>query len=84
MGTNYTYLWSTGATTQSIENLPAGTYSVTVTDDNGCQAIDELDITDPSLLDATAEVQGNVTCNGGADGSRARPPRQGSPYRTRP
>ncbi|XZF15840.1 M12 family metallo-peptidase [Chitinophagaceae bacterium MMS25-I14] len=33
----YTYLWSTGATTQSIFNLSAaGTYNVTVTDSNGC------------------------------------------------
>jgi uncharacterized protein (TIGR02145 family) len=28
----YKYLWSTGATTQTVENILAGTYSVTVTD----------------------------------------------------
>ena len=32
----YTYLWSTGATTPSLNNLPAGAYSVTVTDTRGC------------------------------------------------
>ncbi|MCP4129239.1 MAG: hypothetical protein GY753_19600, partial [Gammaproteobacteria bacterium] len=32
----YTYLWSTGATTMSISNLTAGSYSVTVTDAKGC------------------------------------------------
>ncbi len=31
-----TYLWSTSATTFSISNLAAGTYLVTVTDNNGC------------------------------------------------
>jgi len=31
------YLWSTGATTQSIVVTQAGNYSVTVTDANGCQ-----------------------------------------------
>src|SRR5436853_5685743 len=31
----YTYLWSTSATTQSISNLPAGVYTVTVFDAMG-------------------------------------------------
>jgi hypothetical protein len=34
---NYTYAWSNGETTQSISNLPIGTYSVFVTDGAGCQ-----------------------------------------------
>jgi hypothetical protein len=33
----YTYLWSNGATTSSINNLTAGSYNVTVTDGQGCQ-----------------------------------------------
>lgn len=32
----YSYLWSNAATTQSISGLTAGSYSVTVTDANGC------------------------------------------------
>ncbi|MDX2134893.1 MAG: gliding motility-associated C-terminal domain-containing protein, partial [Saprospiraceae bacterium] len=35
----YTYLWSNGGTTQTIDSLPAGTYCVTVTDANGCSAV---------------------------------------------
>ncbi len=38
-GTNYTYLWSTGATTQDLLNQPAGTYTVTVSDANSCTAV---------------------------------------------
>ncbi len=34
----YTYVWSTGATTVTITGLAGGTYSVTVTDQNGCTA----------------------------------------------
>ncbi len=34
----YTYEWSNGATTDEIENVVAGNYSVTVTDANGCSA----------------------------------------------
>ena len=33
---DYSYLWSNSETTQNITNLTEGTYSVTVTDDNGC------------------------------------------------
>jgi len=36
--TPYSYLWSTGDTTQDIFNLSDTTYQVTVTDDNGCVA----------------------------------------------
>ncbi|BDS10033.1 T9SS-dependent choice-of-anchor J family protein [Aureispira anguillae] len=33
---NYTYNWSTSATTQDLTNAPAGTHTVTITDANGC------------------------------------------------
>jgi len=36
---SYTYLWSTGDTTQSIVAVDAGNYSVEVTDLNGCVAM---------------------------------------------
>ncbi|MEL7376843.1 MAG: SprB repeat-containing protein, partial [Bacteroidota bacterium] len=42
----YTYLWSTGAVTQGIATLPGGTYSVTVTDANGCTVVDDVVITE--------------------------------------
>lgn len=35
----YSYMWSNGATTQTAPGLPPGYYCVTVTDNNGCQAI---------------------------------------------
>jgi len=35
----YGYNWSTGAATSTLTSLGAGTYSVTVTDANGCKAV---------------------------------------------
>ncbi|MEE3999162.1 PKD domain-containing protein, partial [Tenacibaculum sp. FZY0031] len=35
----YTYLWNTGATTEDLSGLTEGTYTVTVTDTNGCQEV---------------------------------------------
>ncbi len=37
--TPYTYLWSTSATTKQITGLCGGSYTVTVTDKNGCTAV---------------------------------------------
>ena len=35
----YTYMWSTGATTSTVDNLPFGSYTVKVTDANGLSLI---------------------------------------------
>lgn len=59
--TPYTYLWSTGATTPTISNRPAGTYIVTTTDANGCTAIDTGIITQPPLLQVALTVN-NIVC----------------------
>jgi hypothetical protein len=44
--TSYTYMWSTGATTQSIEVCPSTTtvYTVTATDQYGCTSSDEVTV----------------------------------------
>jgi hypothetical protein len=64
----YTYLWSTGATTEDVLNLSAGMHQLTITDSKGCIAIVNVVITQPSLLTCTAGAS-NVSCNGGANGS---------------
>ena len=46
----YTYVWSNGETSEEIQNLMAGTYSVTLTDANECIDITEVDITEPEPL----------------------------------
>ncbi|MBI4648058.1 MAG: hypothetical protein HY738_16105, partial [Bacteroidia bacterium] len=65
----YTYLWSNAATTEDINNLTAGSYTVTVTDSKGCTATATVNITQPTAVTANITSQTNVSCNGGSNGS---------------
>ncbi|MCE7992287.1 MAG: hypothetical protein HEP71_09915 [Roseivirga sp.] len=66
----YTYFWNNGATTASITGQTAGTYTVSITDANGCNpAVDQITITEPAVLDVSVTGQTNVSAFGGADGS---------------
>jgi len=68
----YTYLWSNGSTTQDLTGVGAGTYSVTVTDANGCIFTASSTITQPvGALSVSASISQNVNCYGGNDGSVA-------------
>ncbi|MEM6964221.1 MAG: gliding motility-associated C-terminal domain-containing protein [Bacteroidota bacterium] len=58
----YTHLWSNGDTTLNIANVPAGTYTITVTDVNGCEGIFTTDITEPTELTVTTSST-NTDCN---------------------
>lgn len=72
----YTFLWNTSDTSTTIANLSAGTYTVLVTDVNGCNTMDTVSLTEPSLFSITAGVQSNyngynISCAGGANGQVA-------------
>lgn len=64
----YTYAWSNGATTEDLTGLTAGTYSVVVTDANGCIASASFTITEPPVLTASALATA-ASCYGSATGS---------------
>jgi gliding motility-associated-like protein len=66
----YTYSWTpSGGNSATASNLSAGSYTITVTDSNGCQVIDSVIITQPPVLTSTIVSSTNVTCNGGNNGS---------------
>ncbi|MBI3500468.1 MAG: gliding motility-associated C-terminal domain-containing protein [Bacteroidetes bacterium] len=66
----YTYQWlPCGCTVNPLGNLYSGTYTAIVTDANGCSSSAPTIITQPSVLSATASVNGNVSCYGGSNGS---------------
>lgn len=79
----YTYNWSTSPmqTTPMATGLPAGTYTVVVTDAHSCSSTATAIVTQPTALAATASTLANVACNGGNDGSVSVTPAGGtSPY----
>lgn len=53
---NYALLWSNGATEANLANLGAGTYTLSVTDKNGCTTQGSVEIARPDSLSATAEA----------------------------
>lgn len=58
----YSYSWSNGATTQDLNNVVAGSYTLTVNAPIGCSATRTFTITQPAEgLDASAAVT-NVKC----------------------
>ena len=66
---NHTIRWSNGKDTEAINNLRAGVYTVTVTDDNQCQTIENITITEPGLLYVSKVTKNPPTSLGLKDGS---------------
>lgn len=64
----FTYLWSNGSQSEDLFGIAPGTYSVVVTDANGCTANASTSISYPTALSTSLSLT-NVTCNGGNDGA---------------
>ncbi|MEO1260944.1 MAG: SdrD B-like domain-containing protein [Bacteroidota bacterium] len=64
----YTYLWSTGDSTQMVSGLPADTYVILVSDTLNCIAIDSISLFDPPPLEFSISST-NVTVCGESDGT---------------
>lgn len=70
--------WETGASTAAISGLCANYYTVTITDDSACTAIDSVQISNPGVLTANPSST-DVTCSGAADGTASVAPTGGAP-----
>lgn len=83
----YSFLWSTNETTDSIYNLYAGLYTLTITDGLGFTETIQLNLSEPSssligAIQETTDYNGfNISCFNGNDGGlRAIPIGGVSPY----
>ncbi|UTW64306.1 SprB repeat-containing protein [bacterium SCSIO 12741] len=70
----YSFAWPAGVLTPVHDsvatNLQGGvTYTVTVTDDNGCTDTEVITLSDPDPMTFGASTISHVQCNGGNDGS---------------
>ncbi len=78
----YTYFWSNAQTNQTATSLSAGTYTVTITDTNGCTVTDVTNIITSNGPTATTSVITNVNCFNGNNGSASSSVSGGTPAYT--
>ncbi len=64
----YNINWDNSATTFSISGLSPNTYTVTVTDNNGCAIVDNVIINEPLSLNVLLATT-DISCAGANDGS---------------
>lgn len=61
----YSFLWSNGAMTEDLNNLPADIYQCAITDANGCNfQSPQYPVTEPPLLNIVLDTVVNVRCFG--------------------
>jgi gliding motility-associated-like protein len=75
----YQYVWSNQFQTQDISGLPAGTYTLTTTDANGCALTSSATVTQPNQLSTAGSQLTGVSCFGGSDGAIGINPSGGTP-----
>ena len=75
---DYSYIWSNGLSGPLVTGLSAGAYFVTITDGNGCTAVDSLLLEQPTALESTVTSEA-ATCNPNPDGSAVASVQGGTP-----
>ncbi len=67
--TNYSYSWSNGAVTEDLSAIISGSYTLTITDFNGCTSMSSFSVIQPNSALTATLVTEDVLCNGDATGS---------------
>lgn len=80
----YSYEWSDGQSGSVASNLGAGTYSVEITDANGCQTTTTVTLANPPLLSIDATITSDyngedISCFGAMDGTASASANGGTP-----
>ncbi|MEM9920682.1 MAG: proprotein convertase P-domain-containing protein, partial [Bacteroidota bacterium] len=65
---NPNFLWSNGATTEDISQLPSAKYSVTISEGTCVNVLNDLFVGSPDTLDIILMDQQSVSCKDGTDG----------------
>lgn len=66
----YFYRWNNSSdTTATADSLCAGTHLVTVTDDNGCDTVEQFFVSQKPVIDVAITDSSNISCKGGSDGT---------------
>ncbi len=65
---SYDYLWSDGNTSPTNSNLPAGFHFCTVSDDNMCEAVIQVDIEEPDPISLMTSIVDDLSCYESNDG----------------
>lgn len=66
---SYQFLWSNGGTTATISGLAPGNYSISITDLNGCLALQTVTVNAFNCTISATVLSENVVCNGQSNGS---------------
>jgi gliding motility-associated-like protein len=79
----YSYAWTPGGYTGvSQNNLAAGTYTIVVTDANGCFTSTSVTLTSPPLISLIYQQADSVSCPDSANGHIVVDPTGGTPFNT--
>ncbi|MEO5603910.1 MAG: SprB repeat-containing protein, partial [Cyclobacteriaceae bacterium] len=66
---NYSFSWSDGSTNETLSGLGLGTYSLTISDKNGCSRLNSINLIAPAPISFEIKEISEIKCPGDATGS---------------